>query len=189
MDNKLQLPVTPYELKDGYYRFGTKVRSRKVLWARHLGDDVILPEGTTVRSIGAGEVVWAEVREGSAEKRNWGGLVVLKHDKAQISKHKVQTKHKSQNTKPEAFYSVYGHLKNLQVKKGQVVSGGQKLGEIAGALTAENGWWKIEHLHFGIYTGPWEGKILPGYKRPGEGRTKLKWWHDPKPFIAAYNRE
>ena len=176
----LVFPIEPYELKDGYYRFGTKVRSRKVLWARHLGDDIILPAGTEVKAIGEGEVVWAEVREGSAEKRNWGGLVVLAHQ------HK---KSQGPMTNDQTFFSVYGHMKNLQVKKGQLVVGGQKLGEIAGALTAENGWWETPHLHFGIYTGPWEGRILPGYKRPGDGRGKFKWWRDPKPFIETYNRE
>lgn len=65
---------------------------------------------------------------------------------------------------------------------------GQIIGEVAAEETPENGWWKMPHLHFGIYVGPWSGEILPGYKRPFDGRTKLAWWQDPKLFIEEYNR-
>lgn len=164
-DSKLIFPIKPYELKDGVYRFGTRVRSRWILWARHLGDDLVVPPGTSVRAIGAGEVVWADVRLGSIKKKNWGGLVVIKH---------------------EDFYSVYGHMRNLTVKVGDKAQAGQVIGEVAEGNTPENGWWKIPHLHFGIYVGPWNSEILPGYKRPFDGRTKFAWWRDPKTFIEEY---
>lgn len=177
--SKLQLPIKPYELKDGVYRFGTRVRSRLLLTARHLGDDVVATPGTPVMAIGDGKVVWAAVRAGSKEKRNWGGLVVLAHQ------HK-----KSQTPMPNAqiFYSVYGHIAGITVKVGEQVTMGQQIGVVAAGNTPENGWWEIPHLHFGIYVGPWTGEILPGYKRPGDKRTKFSWWRDPKPFIEAYNK-
>lgn len=178
-ENHLVFPIEPYELKPGVYRFGTRVRSRWILWARHLGDDLVVPPGTLVRAIGGGEVVWAAIRPGSAEKKNWGGLIVVKHDnqKAQVSKHKIQM-----------FYSLYGHMTGLRVKEGEEVKASQQIGEVAAGLTPENGWWKIPHLHFAIYTGPWTGEILPGYKRFWDGRTKMAWWRDPKPFIEEYNK-
>lgn len=164
---QLCLPIEPYELKDGVYQFGTRVRSRLILWARHLGDDVVAEPGTPVVAIGDGQAVWAAVRAGSEKKRNWGGLVVLAHD---------------------TFYSVYGHITDITVKVGERVDSGQQIGVVAAGNTPENGWWKIPHLHFGIYVGPWTNEILPGYKRPGDKRTQFTWWRDPRPFIEDYNR-
>lgn len=179
MPNTLVFPIKPYTLQGGYYKFGTPVRSRVLLWARHLGDDLVVGAGTPVRAIGDGEVVWAGVRAGSEAKRNWGGLIVLAH----ASKIPIPN-----SQFPNEFYSVYGHMKDLNVKVGDRVRAGQQLGAVGAGLTPENGWWKIPHLHFAIYVGPWTGEILPGYKRPFDGRTKLAWWKDPKPFIEAYNK-
>lgn len=176
---KLQFPIEPYVLQPDVYRFGTRVRSRIILWARHLGDDIVASPGTLVSAIGEGEVVWAEVRAGSKEKRNWGGLIVLKHE------------HENPNAEipmTETFYSVYGHITHIAVKVGERVRVGEKLGEVAPGLTPENGWWKIPHLHFAIYVGNWSGEILPGYKRFFDGRTKMAWWRDPKTFIEEHNK-
>lgn len=169
--SQLAFPVQPYAVNG--YRFGQRLCRRILLWATHLGDDVVLPAGTPVRVVGEGNVVWAEVRAGSQAHRNWGGLVVVAH------------------TDPRThapFYSVYGHLRDLPVTVGQRVPAGTQIGVIAASHTPENGWWKIEHLHFAIYVGPWRNTILPGYKRPEEWRTRMKWWRDPGAFIEAYNR-
>lgn len=168
--SQLQLPVTTYQVSG--YHFRQRIRRRIILWATHLGDDVVVPTGTPVVAIGAGEVVTAETRPGSEQKRNWGGLVILGHTDRHTQ---------------AAFFSVYGHLQDLQVRVGDMVQSGQQLGSIAAGRTPENGWWQIPHLHFGIYTGPWTGKVLPGYKRPEERRTKLRWWAEPQAFIADYN--
>lgn len=178
---RLVFPLEPYDLAPDVYRFGTRVRSRVVLTARHLGDDLIVPAGTPVQAIGEGEVVWARVRPGSAQRRNWGGLVVIAHS-AQ------QEKRENRKEKIENFYSLYGHITDLAVEEGQRVEAGQQVGVVAPGLTPENGWWKIPHLHFAIYVGPWSGEPLPGYKRPFDGRTKFRWWRDPKPFIEEYNK-
>lgn len=165
----LRLPIEPYEVTG--YAFGQRVRSRKILWARHLGDDVLADPGTAVVCSGDGKVVWSEMRLGSLTKRNWGGVVVVEH------------------TNPRTglfFYSIYGHLKNLVVSQGNDVSLSDRIGEVAEGSSPENGYWKLPHLHFGIYTGPWMEKVLPGYARPFEGRTKFRWWEDPKPFIESY---
>lgn len=167
--DKLSLPISPYTVSG--YLFGQRVRSRKILWARHLGDDIVVPAGTPVTCIGNGKVVWSEVRAGSAEKRNWGGVVIVEHV----------------NPATGLFlYSVYGHLTSLEVQQDDEIIMGDPIGVVAGGNTPENGYWKLAHLHFGIYTGPWNHKVLPGYARPFEGRTKFHWWQDPKPFIDSY---
>ena len=162
-------PIEPYKV-DGY-RFGQFVRSRVILFARHLGDDIIAPAKTPVRAVADGRVVWSEVRPGTEERRNWGGIVILAH------KHK-DTGH--------VFYTVYGHVTAIAVQKGDSVSRGQVVAAVAAGSTPQNGWWKQAHLHFGVYAGPWTGKVLPGYFRPFEGRTKVRWWEDPGPFLTQY---
>lgn len=169
---KLLYPLEPYRV--GGYRFGQRVRSRWILWTRHLGDDVVVAAGTPVKAIGEGEVVWAEIRPGSPERRNWGGVVIIGH---------------SDKRDGSAFYSVYGHMTDLAVKVGERVMAARVVGRVAGSLTPENGFWKIPHLHFAIYTGPWRNGILPGYARPLAGRTRFKWWCEPAAFIAAYSGE
>lgn len=168
---KLYLPIEPYTVSG--YHFGERLRRWIILWATHLGDDVVQPAGKPVNAIGEGEVVWAETRAGNEHKRNWGGIIVIGH---------------SHHQSGEEFYSVYGHLRDLTVTVGQTISAEQPLGVIAEGNTPENGWWKIPHLHFAIYQGPWRNEILPGYKRPEEWRTKLAWWRDPQTFIADYNQ-
>ena len=167
----LLYPVDDYVVKG--YHFGERVRSRIILWARHLGDDVVLSPETPVKAIGAGRVVWSEIRPGNSERRNWGGLVVIEH-----------THKKSQ----VLFYSLYGHMKDLEVKAGDQVLAGRPLGKVAPGPSPENGWWKTPHLHFGIYVGPWTDAVLPGYKRFFDDRTKFTWWRDPQKFIEEYNR-
>lgn len=167
---RLFYPLEPYRV--GGYRFGERVRSRLILWARHLGDDIVVEAGTVVKAIGEGEVVWAEIRPGSAQRRNWGGVVIIGH---------------ADRRGGAAFYSVYGHITDMTVKAGERVIGGQAVGQVAAGLTPENGFWKIPHLHFAVYAGLWQGKILPGYSRFWERRTRFKWWKEPAAFIAAYN--
>lgn len=167
----LRLPVHSYAVHG--HRFGALVRSRVVLWARHLGDDVLLDPGTPVTAAAPGQVVWAETRPGSQEHRNWGGIVIIGH------------RHRETD---EPFFTLYGHLTNLAVRRGQAVLPGQALGAVAAGSSPENGWWKRPHLHFGIYLGPWMDQILPGYARPFEGRTKFSWWRDPLAFVNEYNQ-
>ncbi|MGH9856558.1 MAG: M23 family metallopeptidase [Acidobacteriota bacterium] len=166
---RLSWPLESYTVKG--YRFGQRVRSRVILWARHLGDDILTKAGTSIVAIGDGKVVWSEVRPGSSEHRNWGGIVIVGHRHPHTD---------------QSFYSVYGHLRELTVKENDIVQLGQHLGVIAAGNTPENGWWKIPHLHFGIYMGPWMDQVLPGYVRPLEGRTRLSWWRDPRVFIEQY---
>lgn len=166
--DQLVFPVKPYKISG--YKFGQRIRCKFVLWTTHLGEDVG-EVGSRVVTIGDGEVVWSEMRCGSERKHNWGGLVLVAH------------RGKSQN-----FYSIYGHLRELKVKVGDQVVVGQSLGVVAEGQTPENGWWKIPHLHFAIYTGLWHDQVPPGFEQWWNTRTKKKWWQEPKAFIEAYNR-
>lgn len=174
---KLQLPIEPYDVSG--HRFGKIIRRWWILWARHLGDDVVVPPQTPVKAIGDGKVVWSQMRPGDELNRNWGGLIIIAH----------QCHFKPQDKNNKTFYSLYGHLRDLKIKKDDQVHAGQPIGLVAEGYTPENGWWKTPHLHFSIYTGPWENEILPGYNRIEEFRTKTKWWRDPKQFITSYNRQ
>jgi len=173
--DKLAWPVVSYEVSG--YVFGERAPRRLFFGATHLGDDVG-KAGAVVSAIGNGEVVWAEMRYGSKEKHNWGGIVVLAHGlNFQFSKANFQI-----------FYSVYGHLRDLRVRAGERVVMGQMLGVVAEGRTPENGWWEVPHLHFAICVGPWRGAVWPGFWRWWERRTKRKWWRSPKAFIEEYNR-
>lgn len=173
----LSFPVAPYEVSG--YVFGECV-SRRLFWgATHLGDDVG-KAGAVVSAIGDGEVVWCEMRPGSDKKRNWGGIIVLAHKSKILAGARAMVGRQN-------FYSLYGHLTNLAVAKGDIVKKGQHLGMVAEGRTPENGWWEIPHLHFAICVGPWRGAVLPGFWRWWECRTKKKWWRSPKAFIEEYN--
>ena len=165
----IQAPIEPYAVTG--YRFGQRIPSRLILIARHLGDDILADPGTKVHATGNGVVVWSEMRLGTVEKRNWGGIVIIKH------MHPVTG---------AVFYSVYGHLDQLAIHSGDQVSMGDLVGVVAHGASPENGYWKRPHLHFGIYTGPWSNKVLPGWLRPFEGRTKFSWWTNPKLFLETY---
>jgi murein DD-endopeptidase MepM/ murein hydrolase activator NlpD len=187
---KLTLPVRFYQVAG--YHFGQRLPRHLILWATHLGDDILAEPGTPVQAIGAGEVVWSEMRLGTPEHRNWGGVVVVRH-KYQEPTTKSQTNSKFKILNSKFFYSVYGHIHQLKVKEGDHVQPGQPVGIVAPGGTAENGWWNTPHLHFGIYTGPWKGRVLPGYARLDDWlrlsprRTRVAWWHNPQHFIKEYN--
>lgn len=173
--DQLVKPVEPYDTAD-YHRFAERIPGR-IGWCRfccstHLGDDLKATPGASVKAIGAGTVVWAKVHAGSSAKRSWGGLIVVGH------------RHVHTNI---PFYSLYGHVAAIQVKSGDRVVAGQVIGKVAQGQTAESGFWPLPHLHFAIYTGPWRGVALPGYKRwRFFWRTRLRWWHDPRDFIKNY---
>lgn len=105
-------------------------------------------------------------------RRNWGGIVIVAHKNPRTGK---------------VFFSLYGHLVDLQVSKGDRVEQGEILGVVAEAVTEDNGMWGEAHLHFGIFVGPWMGRVLPGYwSGPTDSRTRLEWWCNPLIFLENY---
>ena len=84
------------------------------------------------------------------------------------------------------FQQVYAHMQKRFVEVDEPVKKGQRIGAIGVKNTPENGWWEEEHLHFGIYTGMWDGKVLPGYWTPGSSRTHKEDWVKPSDFINDF---
>lgn len=146
-------------------------------WGMHLGVDLGVQAGTQVFSIGRGVVVYAAIHpgvmsdDGKIKKRNWGGIVIVAH--------------KNPATKSN-FFSVYGHLGKCLVKKGDAVELGTVIGVIGKAMSPENGLWEDEHLHFGIYSGPFNGKVLPGYFKKDNETTRPEYWQEPLSFVKNY---
>jgi len=149
----------------------------KTLWGKHLGIDISVPHDTKVFSAGRGVVVYSRLHpgefseDGQVEKRNWGGIVIIAHKKPKSK---------------EIFYSLYGHLGKRYVKRGDTIEMGGIIGTIGRAMSESNGAWEEEHLHFGIYTGPYHGKVLPGYYKEN-GLTETEYWKEPVSFIKNYN--
>jgi len=138
-----------------------------VNWGIHLGEDIVCKSNTPVRSIASGKIVYAGFHPGSKQKGNWGHIIIIKHPKL---------------LKGQDVYSLYGHLGSLEKKKKQSVRIGERIGRIGSAYTQANGWWPA-HLHFSIYTGPWQEVVLPGYYKKKQGRTRLSYWKHPSEFI------
>jgi murein DD-endopeptidase MepM/ murein hydrolase activator NlpD len=165
---KLDFPLVRYRVND--YKFRQKTFIKKIFWGIHLGKDIKRPKGTQVKSIGRGKVIYSALHPGTKKKGNWGNIIIIAH--------------KNPRTK-KVFFSLYAHLGKKLVRKGQKVELGKIIGIIGKKNTAENGWWP-SHLHFGIYVGPWEGKVLPGYWKRGQKRTKISCWKEPTKFIRNY---
>jgi tRNA dimethylallyltransferase len=142
---------------------------KKIFWGKHLGEDCDLEQGTPVFSIADGLVVCSILRPGlSKDQRNWGNLIIIAH---QLENGKL-------------IYSLYGHLKERLVEKGQRVWRSQKIGTIAKANTKENGFWERAHLHFGLYSGPFWGEVLPGYEKRERLDGRLENWLKPSEFLT-----
>ena len=110
----LASPLTFSRISSGF-----KMRFHPILqtWRAHLGVDYAAPKGTPVRAIGLGFV------ESAGPMGGYGNAVVLKH-------------HNGQST-------VYAHLSQILVKRGQSVVQGQSIGKVGAT-----GWATGPHLHF-----------------------------------------
>jgi len=110
----LASPLTFSRISSGF-----KMRFHPILqtWRAHLGVDYAAPSGTPVRSIGTGVV------ESAGNIGGYGNAVVVKH-------------HNGHST-------VYAHLSQILVKRGQSVAQGQSIGKVGAT-----GWATGPHLHF-----------------------------------------
>lgn len=84
----------------------------------HAGIDYKAPTGTTVRTVGDGTVEFAGVQRG------YGNVIYVKHPNGRDT-------------------TIYGHLSHINVKAGEKVAQGEKIGEV-GATGIATG----PHLHF-----------------------------------------
>jgi len=76
--------------------------------------------GATVRAVADGKVVFAEAYQ------NYGPMVILDHG--------------------DGWYSLYTHLQSLQVSKGQVLRGGEAVGEVGDTVDGPRLGFEIRHL-------------------------------------------
>ena len=115
-------------------------------WKAHLGVDYGAPIGTSVRTVGDGIVEFSGVQNG------FGNVVMVKHNNNEVT--------------------VYAHLSRIDVRAGQAVNQGQRLGAVGAT-----GWATGPHLHFefrvaGIHQDPLEiarkskGATLSAVARP-----------------------
>jgi murein DD-endopeptidase MepM/ murein hydrolase activator NlpD len=86
-------------------------------WRKHLGVDYAAPTGTPVRTVGDGVVTFAGVQGG------YGKV--------------VEVKHRDDRT------TLYAHLSRIDVRKGQSVEQGMRIGAVG-----STGWSTGPHLHF-----------------------------------------
>jgi murein DD-endopeptidase MepM/ murein hydrolase activator NlpD len=86
-------------------------------WKAHLGVDYGAPTGTPVRSVGDGVVEFAGRQNG------YGNVVQIKHSGARMT--------------------VYAHLSRIDVRQGQRIDQGQRVGAVGAT-----GWATGPHLHF-----------------------------------------
>jgi murein DD-endopeptidase MepM/ murein hydrolase activator NlpD len=86
-------------------------------WRRHLGVDYGAPTGTAVRTVGDGVVEFAGWQNG------FGNVIHVRHSGDRTT--------------------VYAHLSRIEVKKGQRIDQGQRIGAVG-----STGWATGPHLHF-----------------------------------------
>lgn len=112
-------PVTDkYELSASFGNSGGR-------WAhKHSGQDFAVPTGTKVDAVHKGTVVKAG-GNGAGDGPAYGNAIVIKHSKGSFSQ--------------------YAHLSKINVKPGQTVKAGQKIG-----LSGDTGNSSGPHLHFEI---------------------------------------
>ncbi|RYY84166.1 MAG: M23 family metallopeptidase, partial [Comamonadaceae bacterium] len=96
-----------------------KMRFHPILkqWLAHLGTDYGAPAGTPVRTVGDGVVEFAGVQNG------FGNVVFIRHNGSDVT--------------------VYAHLSRIDVRQGQKVEQGQRVGAVG-----STGWATGPHLHF-----------------------------------------
>ncbi len=134
---------------------GFSMRMHPILqtWRAHLGVDYGAPTGTAVQTVGDGVV------ESAGWQNGFGNVVHVRHSNDRVT--------------------VYAHLSRIDVKKGQRVEQGQKIGAVGAT-----GWATGPHLHFefrvkGAHQDPRviarasESLTLPGYAKGQFQQTAL----------------
>jgi murein DD-endopeptidase MepM/ murein hydrolase activator NlpD len=97
---------------------------------RHTGQDFAVNAGTPVYAVGPGTVYATTCGDG------FGNQVVVRHS--------------------DGYFTQYAHLSRIQVRKGQRVAAGQRLG-LSGATGNVTG----PHLHFEVRITPYMGSSVP----------------------------
>jgi hypothetical protein len=102
----------------------------------HTGVDIVTPQGTPIMAAASGQVIWTGIGLFTgyyAEDDPYGIAVVREHDFGY---------------KGQPLYTVYAHLKESLVTRGQIVNAGEKI-----ALSGRTGLTTAPHLHFEVRLG------------------------------------
>lgn len=109
--------ASPMEFSRVTSGFAMRFHPIQKKWRAHLGVDYGAPTGTPVRTVGDGVVEFAGRQNG------YGNVVKIKHGNARAT--------------------LYAHLSRIDVKKGQRIEQGQRIGAVG-----STGWATGPHLHF-----------------------------------------
>jgi murein DD-endopeptidase MepM/ murein hydrolase activator NlpD len=109
--------ASPMEFSRVTSGFAMRLHPIQNTWRAHLGVDYAAPTGAPVRSVGDGTVEFAGVQNG------YGNV--------------IQVRHANDRT------TLYAHLSRIEVRKGQRVDQGQRIGAVG-----STGWATGPHLHF-----------------------------------------
>lgn len=148
---------------NGYY----KARGLRLRQPTHFGEDWNGRGGGNtdlhdpIYAMGNGVVVWAH-----DVKKGWGNVVIIRHAYRDPKTGEVRYAD-----------SLYGHLRKMMVKEGEIV----KRGEQIGTMGNNRGMYSA-HLHFEV-----RYNLKIGMHRNSVERTKEN-WADPTEFIKRYRR-
>jgi murein DD-endopeptidase MepM/ murein hydrolase activator NlpD len=109
--------ASPMEFSRVTSGFATRFHPLLQRWRAHLGVDYGAPKGTPVRSVGEGVVDFAGWQNG------YGNVVQVQHGNERAT--------------------LYAHMSRIDVKKGQRIEQGQRVGAVG-----STGWSTGPHLHF-----------------------------------------
>jgi murein DD-endopeptidase MepM/ murein hydrolase activator NlpD len=109
--------ASPMEFSRVSSSFAMRLHPIEQSWRAHLGVDYAAPVGTAVRSVGDGVV------ELAGQQNGYGNVIQVRHANERST--------------------LYAHLSRIDVKKGQRVEQGQRIGTVGAT-----GWATGPHLHF-----------------------------------------
>ena len=134
----------------------------------HLGEDFLKTEGSALGEAvyAAGNGVVYQIYTGSPN--SWGGVVIIKHEAPlgstfNISNCTLTGDPGETDTSVGVVYTMYGHLQNILVSRGQVIQRGMKIGEVGYVPD-----FPTPHLHFEIKSqsaidSEWQNGVGHGY--------------------------
>ena len=148
--------ITPCPDNGGYRKFGYERTDGRL----HCGHDYNAPEGTEIKSIATGTLIFSNPVNGFGSYGQPGYVTVIRY--------------------PD-FFGIYGHLQEKMKKwLGGQVEQGEIIGKLAEYRTQR---FNADHLHFCIYM-PKIKKTTTGIPPfPWGYRETLYNWHDPVKFI------
>jgi len=117
MSRRRAFLASPMEFSRVTSGFAARFHPILKTWRKHLGVDYAAPIGTPVRSVGEGVVDFAGWQNG------YGKVVEIRHSNERTT--------------------LYAHLNDMHVRKGERVSQGQHIGDVG-----VTGWTTGPHLHF-----------------------------------------